>query len=442
MSVHDKAMPHVPPERPTIAAFWGYWLRLGCISVGGPAAQIALMHQELVVEKRWISEARFLHALNYCMVLPGPEAQQMAVYTGWLLHGVWGGVVAGSLFILPAFLLLLGLSFIYMQWGNLPEVAALLYGIKPLVIALVFAAAWRLARRILYGAWLWGVALGALGLQFLHVPFPAIILLAAISGWVVQRWIPARIQAHKTSHLDAAQPHSPCVIDDDTPVTGGNHPQRLMLWIIIAAIVLGGCTLCGLWFYLGWPHVFTQLAWFFAKAAFLTFGGAYAVLPYVFDVSVQHFHWLTPAQMLDGLALGESTPGPLIIVLTYIGFVAGWQAHLTMPVWQAGLIGASIVTWFTFLPSFLLVFLGAPWLERTRQQLQWAAPMTAISAAVVAGIVFLALTLLQHVVWPGNIDFVSAAMLLIALGLLLKTRITIFWLLLGFMAVGWLFKMG
>jgi chromate transporter len=434
---------HQHPERPSVAVFWGYWLRLGCISVGGPAAQIALMHQELVVEKRWISEARFLHALNYCMLLPGPEAQQMAVYTGWLLHGVWGGIVAGSLFVLPAFALLLGLSFVYMQWGNLPEIAALLYGVKPLVIALVFAAAWRLSRRVLRASWLWAVTLAAFGLQCLHVPFPAIILMAALVGWFVQQWFPAIVETKKSNATSAIKPHLPCVIDDNTPSPGLNHLRQLMLRICIAAVILGLGVLCALWLFLGWQHVFTQLALFFGKAAFLTFGGAYAVLPYVFDVSVQHFHWLNATQMLDGLVLGESTPGPLIMVLTYIGFVAGWQAGLSIPLWQAGLIGATVVTWFTFLPSFLLVFLGAPWLERSRQQLRWAAPLTAISAAVIAGIVYLAAQLTQHVVFPDDsLDLVSTAMALIVFGMLLKTRVSILWLLIGCMTLGWLLKIG
>lgn len=434
---------HQHPQRPTVIMFWRYWLRLGCISVGGPAAQIALMHQELVVEKRWISEARFLHALNYCMVLPGPEAQQMAVYTGWLLHGVWGGIVAGGLFVLPAFLLLVGLSFVYMQWGNVPEIAALLYGVKPLVIALIFAAAWRLSRRVLRVRWLWAVALGALALQFLQVSFPVIILLAALVGWSMQQWFPAVAKLQKSNAASAMQAHLPCVIDDDTPLGGLNHWRQLMLRICMAALILGPGVLCALWLVFGGQHVFTRLALFFGKAALLTFGGAYAVLPYVFDVSVQHFHWLNAAQMLDGLALGESTPGPLIMVLTYIGFVAGWQAGLAMPLWQAGLIGASIVTWFTFLPSFILVFLGAPWLEHTRKQLRWAAPLAAISAAVVAGIIYLALKLMQHVIWPASgVDMVSAGMVVIMLWLLLKSRTPMLWLLLGCMLFGWLLKMG
>jgi len=442
MSEGEMGKAQLPPARPTPGAFWRYWFRLGCISVGGPAAQIALMHQELVVEKRWISDARFLHALNYCMVLPGPEAQQMAVYMGWLLYGVWGGVVAGALFVLPAFVLLVALSWVYMQWGSQPEIVALLYGVKPLVVALIFGAAWRLANRVLHAAWLWVVFLLALCLHWLNLPFPAIILLAAVIGWGMQQYLPARVQSQHSHGKAASKPHSPCVIDDHTVLPGLTRLQPFVLSALVLAVVLGVGVLAVLAGWFGLPHVYTQLALFFGKAAFLTFGGAYAVLPYVFEASVQHFHWLNAAQMLDGLALGESTPGPLIMVVTYIGFVAAWQADLPVSPWQAGLVGAAIVTWFTFLPSFVMVFLGAPWLERTRQEWRWAAPLNAISAAVVGGIVALALTLTRHVVWPQGIDWIAAAMVLLALWLLLKKRLSILWLLPGFMALGWLLKIG
>lgn len=433
---------HLPPARPTPGAFWRYWLRLGCISVGGPAAQIALMHQELVVEKRWISDARFLHALNYCMVLPGPEAQQMAVYMGWLLYGAWGGIVAGALFVLPAFVLLVALSWVYMQWGSQPEIVALLYGVRPLVIALIFSAAWRLAKRVLHAEWLWVVFLGALCLHWLNMPFPAIILLAALIGVAMQQYWPMRVQTQYSRSPAVSRPHPPCVIDDHTVLSGLARLRPFVLTTLLLAVLLGVGALAALAGWFGWPHIYTQLALFFGKAAFLTFGGAYAVLPYVFEASVQHFHWLNAAQMLDGLALGEITPGPLIMVVTYIGFVAAWQAELPVLAWQAGIIGAAIVTWFTFLPSFIMVFLGAPWLERSRQEWRWEAPLNAISAAVVGGIVALAVTLVSHVVWSPEIDGVAAAMVFLALWLLLKVRVSILWLLPGFMALGWLLKLG
>lgn len=430
------------PTKPSPRVFWAYWLHLGCISVGGPAAQIALMHQALVVEKRWISEARFLHALNYCMLLPGPEAQQMAVYMGWLLHGAWGGIVAGSLFVLPAFALLVLLAWGYMQWGSLPAVAALLYGVKPLVVALVCCAAWRLAKKVLRARWLWGVFLLALGLQIAHLPFPAIILVAAVLGIVVQQYWPHWVETSSAHAAAGAEPSVTSVIDDNTAVAGLASLRRWTVSVLILGALCGFGVAAALVFYYGQTHLFTRLAAFFSQAAFLTFGGAYAVLPYVFDASVQHYHWLTTAQMLDGLALGESTPGPLIMVVTYIGFVAAWQAGLALPDWQVGLIGATIVTWFTFVPSFVMVFLGAPWIERTRQQWRWTAPLHAISAAVIAGMVALALTLTRHVVWPGVLDVAAVGLVVLALWLLASKRISILWLLPAFMAFGWLLKAG
>lgn len=436
---------HAPAQLST-RAFWVYWLRLGCISVGGPAAQIALMHQELVVEKRWISEARFLHALNYCMLLPGPEAQQMAVYLGWLLYGAWGGIVAGALFVLPAFALLVSLAWGYMQWGSQPAVAALLYGMKPLVVALVFAATWRLAKKVLIARWLWGVFVLALGMQLAHLPFPAIILLAAALGGVVQQYWLGPVETHSGTQMGAqagdVKPHAASVIDDHTALTGLKDLRRWTACVLACGAVCGLGVGAALVFYFGWAHIFSQLAAFFGQAAFLTFGGAYAVLPYVFDASVQHYHWLTTAQMLDGLAFGESTPGPLIMVVTYIGFVGAWQAGLALPNWLSGLFGASIATWFTFVPSFVLVLLGAPWIERTRQQWRWTAPLHAISAAVIAGMLALAFTLTRQVVWPGALDVGAAAMIALALWLLMGMRVSMLWLLPLFIALGWLLKAG
>jgi chromate transporter len=442
MSIVETPPEMQAPAKPSAQAFWAYWLRLGCISVGGPAAQIALMHQALVVEKRWISEARFLHALNYCMLLPGPEAQQMAVYMGWLLHGAWGGIVAGSLFVLPAFGLLVSLAWGYMQWGSQPAVAALLYGVKPLVVALVCCAAWRLAKKVLIARWLWGVFLLALVMQTVHLPFPVIILLAAVLGIAVQQYWPQWVETSVGHAAARAMQTAPSVIDDNTALAGLADLRRWTATVLICGALCGLGVAAALVLYYGPSHLVTRMAAFFSQAAFLTFGGAYAVLPYVFDASVQHYHWLTTEQMLDGLALGQSTPGPLIMVVTYIGFVAAWQAGLALPDWQAGLIGATIVTWFTFVPSFVMVFLGAPWIERTRQQWRWTAPLHAISAAVIAGMVALALTLSRHVVWPDAPDVAAASMVVLSLWLLVGKRISILWLLPACMAIGWLLKAG
>lgn len=366
----------------------------------------------------------------------------MAVYMGWLLHGAWGGIVAGSLFVLPAFGLLVSLAWGYMQWGSQPAVAALLYGVKPLVVALVCCAAWRLAKKVLIARWLWGVFLLALVMQTVHLPFPVIILLAAVLGVAVQQYWPQWVETSVGHAAARAMQAAPSVIDDNTALAGLADLRRWTATVLIWGALCGLGVAAALVLYYGPSHLFTRLAAFFSQAAFLTFGGAYAVLPYVFDASVQHYHWLTTEQMLDGLALGESTPGPLIMVVTYIGFVAAWQAGLALPDWQAGLIGATIVTWFTFVPSFVMVFLGAPWIERTRQQWRWTAPLHAISAAVIAGMVALALTLSRHVVWPDAPDVAAASMVVLSLWLLVGKRISILWLLPACMAIGWLLKAG
>lgn len=438
MSTPASPLPDASPAYPTQRQALRYWLHLGCVSFGGPAAQIGLMHQALVVEKRWISEARFLHALNYCMVLPGPEAQQLAIYIGWLLHGTRGGLVAGALFVLPAFLLLIALSWAYLQWGSLPVVAGFLYGIKPLVLALIVVAAHRLAKRVLKRHWLWSIALFALLLQMLAVPFPVLIAGAALVSWGLHWWQPARFAVVALHTNQGASKHLPSVIDDSTPSVMDVRPWQHGLQVLAIGLSLGVGGLSLLWLTFGTAHLYTQLAWFFTKAALLTFGGAYAVLPYVFDASVQQYHWLSTAQMLDGLALGESTPGPLIMVVTFIGFVAGWSQPLwlTMPAWCSGMIGATIVTWFTFLPSFILIFFGAPWIERSRKQLQLVAPLTGISAAVVGVIVHLALNLGLHVLKPQGWDQLALLMAGLALYLLIRRQCNVLILLFGFGALG------
>ena len=397
------------PRPPTRAAAFRYWLRLGCISFGGPAGQIALMHRELVDEKRWISEARFLHALNYCMVLPGPEAQQLATYIGWLLHRTWGGLVAGGLFVLPSLLLLVGLSWLYMAYGGVPAVAGILYGVKPAVVAIVLHAAWRIGSRTLRHPLLWAIAAAAFVAIFaLGLPFPLIVLGAGVVGAIGGRSAP-KVFSLARGHAAAASAPSiqlpPALIDDDTPTPA--HAKfrwrRLLtvcaVFVALWALALG--TLAALW---GWQSTLAQMGWFFTKAALLTFGGAYAVLPYVYQGAVETFGWLTPAQMIDGLALGESTPGPLIMVVAFVGFVGGWTKELFGPglLPLAGAIAAAVVTLFTFLPSFLFILAGGPLIESTHGQLRFTAPLTAITAAVVGVIVNLAVFFAWHVLWPGG----------------------------------------
>jgi len=392
-----------PPPTPTRAEALRFWLKLGFVSFGGPAGQIALMHEELVERRRWISERRFLHALNYCMVLPGPEAQQLATYIGWLMHRSWGGVVAGALFVLPSLAILIALSWVYLAFGQLPAIAGLFYGIKPAVTALVLHAAWRVGSRSLKNAWLWTIAALAFGAIFaLDAPFPLIVLAAGLIGLVGGRLAPEKFQAGG-GHGAAKTGYGPAVIDDDTPTPAharfrwGRFRALLIGFLALWAIAIG---LLALGF---GPHgTLTQMAGFFTKAALLTFGGAYAVLPYVYQGAVEHYQWLSGTQMIDGLALGETTPGPLIMVVAFVGFVGGWTKALFGPdaLFAAGAAAASVVTFFTFLPSFAFILLGGPFIESTHGNLKFTAPLTGITAAVVGVIVNLALFFAGHVLWP------------------------------------------
>lgn len=394
-----------------------FWLKLGFISFGGPAGQIAILHQELVERRRWISEKRFLHALNYCMVLPGPEAQQLVTYIGWLLHRSWGGVLAGSLFVLPSLLILIGLSWIYVAWGNLPWIAGLFAGIKPAVAAIVLQAAHRLGSRTLRHPMHWCIALlSFVATAWAQVPFPWIVILAALSGWALARWRPQEVGGVH-GPVTASCTHAPAWIDDATPLPAhARFSWQGMLRVACMGALLWCIPMAWLVMRWGWGETLAQMAWFFTKAAWLTFGGAYAVLPYVFDGAVTHHGWLTAAQMMDGLALGESTPGPLIMVVAFVGFVGGVTKEVLGPdsVLLAGALAATVVTWFTFLPSFILILMGGPWIESTHGQLKFTAPLTAITAAVVGVVLNLALFFLIHVGWPqggaGGMDILSLAL--------------------------------
>ncbi|MEN5239587.1 MULTISPECIES: chromate efflux transporter [Pseudomonas] len=392
-----------------------FWLKLGFISFGGPAGQIAIMHQELVERRRWISEKRFLHALNYCMLLPGPEAQQLATYIGWLMHRAWGGVIAGALFVLPSLFILIGLSWVYLAFGEVPVVAGIFYGIKPAVTAIVLHAAHRIGSRALKNGWLWAIAGASFVAIFaLNVPFPLIVLVAAIVGYAGGRLAPGTFVIGG-GHGAARQHYGPALIDDDTPPPEHarfrwRHLLRLVM--IGAALWLLPMGLLTLAF--GWDGTLTQMGWFFTKAALLTFGGAYAVLPYVYQGAVGHYGWLSPTQMIDGLALGETTPGPLIMVVAFVGFVGGYLQPMfgaEHPL-LAGALAASLVTWFTFLPSFLFILAGGPLVESTHDEMRFTAPLTAITAAVVGVILNLALFFGYHVLWPnsfaGAFDWPSA----------------------------------
>lgn len=381
----------------------GFWLKLGFISFGGPAGQIAIMHEELVERRRWISEGRFLHALNFCMVLPGPEAQQLATYLGWLMHRTLGGVLAGALFILPSLFILIGLSWVYVVYGNTPLIASLFYGIKPAVTAIVLHAAWRIGSRTVTNTWLAAITVASFTATLLgNIPFPLIILGAALLGYLGGQIKPERFTT-KGSHGAGVKQIGPALIDDQSPRPPHTHfhPRRLML-IIVAGLSLWIAPMVIFTSAFGWGHLLTQMGWFFTKAALLTFGGAYAVLPYVFDGAVEQYGWVTTAQMMDGLALGETTPGPLIMIVAFVGFVGGYasQAMVAVSPFWTGVSAAVVVTWFTFLPSFLFILVGGPLVESSRQTPAFTAPLTAITAAVVGVIAHLALYFGQHVIAP------------------------------------------
>jgi chromate transporter len=411
-----------------------FWLQLGLVSFGGPAGQIAIMHRELVERRRWISERRFLHALNYCMLLPGPEAQQLATYIGWLLHRSWGGIVAGTLFVLPSLLLLIGLSYAYMAYGHLPWLAGLFYGIKPAVTAIVLHAAWRIGTRTLRHPLLWALAAASfIAIFALQVPFPAIVATAAALGAVAGRLRPAAFAVAAPQHGPAgARPAAtaPSHIDDDTPTPAhARHDARRTAATLAAGALLWALPMLLLLGWDGWSGIYTQMGWFFTKAALLTFGGAYAVLPYVYQGAVGTHGWLTAGQMIDGLALGETTPGPLIMVVAFVAFVGGYSQSPLGPGLSvaSGALAAVLVTWFTFLPSFVFILVGGPLVESTHGNLSFQAPLTAITAAVVGVILNLAAFFAYHVFWPaglsGPFDVVAALIgVLAAIALVLLKR--------------------
>jgi len=437
-----------PPELTRAEAF-SYWLKLGFISFGGPAGQIAIMHEELVERRRWISESRFLHALNYCMVLPGPEAQQLATYIGWLMHRTWGGVVAGALFVLPSLFLLIALSWVYLAFGKVPVIAGLFYGIKPAVTALVVHAAYRVGSRALKNAWLWAIAAGAFVALFaLDLPFPLIVLGAGLIGHFGGKFVPDKFRVGG-GHGATPTGHGPALIDDHTPTpdharfTWARFRTVLMVCFAVWASVLGALTVA-----CGWNGVLTQMGWFFTKAALLTFGGAYAVLPYVYQGAVDHHQWLTAPQMIDGLALGETTPGPLIMVVAFVGFVGGWTKAIfgSESLFLAGAAAATVVTFFTFLPSFFFILLGGPFIESTHGNLRFTAPLTGITAAVVGVIVNLAVFFAYHVLWPqglgGRFDGASALIGIGAAAALFRFKLVVIPVVLGSGLAGLAFQLG
>jgi chromate transporter len=393
---------------PTFAEASRFWLKLGCISFGGPAGQIALMHAELVEKRQWIGDTRFFHALNYCMLLPGPEAQQLAIYIGWLLHRAPGGLVAGGLFVLPAAFLLWVLSYVYVAFGHVGWIAGAFYGLKPVILAIVASAVHRLAKRALKN---WAMralaALAFVGIFFFHTPFPAIVFGAAAIGW-----IGARLRPDWFAILDA-HPPTAAIAEPEAPVHTRPSFRRAVRILVIGlalwwapVIAVGAC--------LGWNHVLAREGLFFGKAALITFGGAYAVLPYVAQQAVDHYGWLAAPQMLDGLGLAESTPGPLIMVLQFVGFLGGWNHPGSLPPLVAATLGAAITTWTTFVPCFLWIFLGAPHVEQLRSNVGVNAALAAITAAVVGVILNLAVWFGWQLLFSTQVDWFATILALAA----------------------------
>ena len=410
---------------PTFREALRFWLKLGFISFGGPTGQIAIMHTELVEKKRWIGEQRFLHALNYCMLLPGPEATQLATYCGWLLHRTWGGIVAGALFVLPSAVLLWALSFVYVRYGAVPWIAAIFYGLKPAVTAIVAAAVIRIGQRALKNGVMWAVAATAFGaIFFLKMPFPMIIIGAAFVGWLGGKFMPGNFPA-AAGHGVAT---SGTVIDDshDSPLhTQPSLARAAKVLAVSLTLWWLPVILAGVW--QGWDGVLAREGIFFSKAAMVTFGGAYAVLPYVGQQAVENYHWLTAPQMLDGLGLAETTPGPLIMVVQFAGFLGGWSQPGALGPLAMATLGAAITTWTTFVPCFLWIFLGAPHIEQLRGNVRLGSTLTAVTAAVVGVVLNLAVWFGLHVFMPraGIVDWFAIVVAAAAFGAMQFFRVGI-----------------
>ncbi len=425
-----------PPRTVPFADAFRFWLKLGFISFGGPAGQIAIMHRELVDKRRWLSDERFLHALNYCMLLPGPEAQQLAIYIGWLMHRTWGGIVAGAFFVIPSIFILLGLSYIYAAYGNVPLVAGILAGFKPIVVAIVVEAVVKIGSRALKGAaHLTIAALAFVAIYFLHVPFPLIVLAAAIVGLLGVRFIPAVFakpkgkEADKEKETQDAPPEElPLVIDDHAPPPPHTLPRRGRTFKILAiGFVLWLLPFFALGIWRGFDSLHSQEYRFFTQAALVTFGGAYAVLAYVTQaLTTDPYNWLTRQQAVDGLALAETTPGPLIMVLQFVGFIAAWNNPGGMDQTSSAILGALVTTYVTFLPCFLFIFIGAPYIEVLRGNQSLTGALSGVTAAVVGVILNLALVFGAAVIFPdgiaGGVDWFSAALTLAAFIALYRFR--------------------
>ena len=416
-----------------------FWLKLGFISFGGPAGQIAILQKELVDERRWISQARFNHALNYCMLLPGPEAQQLATYIGWLMHRTPGALMAGGLFVLPSLFILIALSWLYVGYGQVPAVASVLWGVQCAVAAIVLHALHRVATRtmpnfkqnpqvvvVLFAL----SAMSFIAITFFNLSFLWIVGIAGIIGWLAAKRYPEQFAggSHGTAAKVGGQDY---LIGDNTPTPAhAMYSKAKMLRVLLVGLALWASSFAALVAWQGWSSSLTQMGWFFSKAAMVTFGGAYAVLPYVTQTAVAN-QWLTPDQMMAGLALGETTPGPLIMIVAFVGYVGqalevqrSSHSHIMeIGMLIMGSFGAIVATWFTFLPSFVFILAGGPFVESTHGKLGFTAPLKAISAAVVGAIASLAVLFIEHTVTgKSGIDWAAIALMLLAAVALFKLQ--------------------
>jgi chromate transporter len=453
-SLPDSA-PHVaasPLHRVSFSVALRFWIKLGFISFGGPAGQIAIMHRELVERRRWIGEERFLHALNYCMLLPGPEATQLAIYVGWLLHRTWGGIAAGAFFVIPSIFILLTLSYIYAAYGQVAAVAGVLAGFKPVVVAIVVEAVLRIGRRALRRRVHYLIALLAfVSIYFLRVPFPLIVLGAGLTGLLGLRFLPnlfavkedktKTASAHEKSNEGDEEYLPPVIADDAAPPPHTLPTRGRALRVLALGVALWSLPFAALVALFGWSSLHAHEYRFFTQAALVTFGGAYAVLAYVTQTAAGHYGWLTHAQALDGLALAETTPGPLIMVLQFVGFMAGWNnPHHGMSREASAILGALVTTYTTFLPCFLFIFLGAPYLERLRGNRRISAALAGVTAAVVGVVFNLALVFGATVIFPrgfgGGVNLFSLALSVVAFVALYRFKAEVLWVVLACGAVG------
>jgi chromate transporter len=443
MAENPKKEPASSPQQ-TEVSFWEafrYWLKLGFISFGGPAGQIAIMHRDLVERRRWISEERFLHALNYCMLLPGPEAQQLAIYIGWLMHRTVGGIVAGAFFVIPSIFILLALSYTYAAYGNLPAVSGVLSGFKPVVVAIVVEAMLKIGSRALKGWAHYIIAITAfVAIYFLRLPFPLIVLAAGLIGLIGARTLPALFTPQRKS-TDGKQgavaegqmgESTDTVIRDDVPPPAHTLPSwPRTIRVVLAGIVLWLAPIAALIALRSSASLHVQEYLFFSKAAYVTFGGAYAVLAYVTQAAVNSYGWVTHTQAVDGLALAETTPGPLIMVLQFIGFMAAWNNPGAMSQTSSGVLGALIATYTTFSPCFIYIFIGGPYVEVLRGNRHLTAGLQGITAAVVGVVLNLAVIFGLTVIWPqglsGSTNWFAVVLTVAAFIALYRFKLDVLW---------------